>query len=858
MRNKVAIKKGIFAGAFLFGLIVAGVTVIGLGNNAIADLSVNGPRDCDSNAVLNCGALSTSELKQKYTANATGDVATIYNHFGISSSNIDSLSTKAEVGTVKADGTVWIGNKLIGVNAKTAGRHKTTNSVAIPGTTAYTRPPSDSFASSSTTISVFVGFKDGIANWGIITSCGNPITWDSPDVLIEKVVRTLPSGSWQNEVTVNNSDEVEFKVHIKELSGKLDAQDVVVTDLLPKGLEYTPGSLTVAGVAKDFSNGTISVGVAPKQISVDVIFRAKTKLADTVCGNTPIDNLAKVSGLNFASKQDSAIVHVNKPCDQPKLVCSSLVFSPQSGLKQQDTVRMTATASSENVNNITYTFVVNNVEIQKGAQSSADYKITTSGSHAVKVTVSGTGTNGAAITGSCSGSFSVDTPVTPQTPTVVCTKIAAPSFTLKSGDTLTVTATANALNGGMINGYKLFVNNVLVKETNSQSENSLSYIVTQSAGTYPVRVVVKSSVGEATSTSCDSTITVSNPAQGGDEPTITVTCERLDVPRLTINAGDIVQLTAQASATGTSIKNYAFLVNGQTLQTSTSKTFQFSRTQPGRYSVQVNIEPANGGSVTSDACKKTIDVIGAPVVQCVSLKAQQMNITVGQSTMLDAESFVSNATINTYKFTIDGAEVQNTAASQYAFKPTAAGTYTAKVVILSSLGEITSANCQKTITVTAVTTQPQTPTYKCEAFTLSKSSVKVGESVQMNARISTQNGATFKSATFVFGDEVNGQGQAETKTLSGDTATVSHTYQKAGGFSPRVLLDFDVNGQTKRLEDSNCVGQIVVTQTEVNGAKTTLPNTGAGAFLGLSGISSLAIGVTTYRKKVAKYRKANR
>jgi hypothetical protein len=149
----VRFKKFVAAGAVLgaFGLAALG---LGAGGSA-ATL----PRDCDRTSIIYCGSLTLDELKRDYNSNDSGrysDIPAVFNHFGISSADVNGLNnSNHKRGIVRADNTVWLDGKLIGVNAKTAGRVNKPGSTPIPGTGAFKRSPSVSFARPSTQIDAF-------------------------------------------------------------------------------------------------------------------------------------------------------------------------------------------------------------------------------------------------------------------------------------------------------------------------------------------------------------------------------------------------------------------------------------------------------------------------------------------------------------------------------------------------------------------------------------------------------------------------------------------------------------------------------------------------------------------------------
>lgn len=135
--------------------------------------------DCDANAVIYCGVSSTSDLISKYNngdgRNSAGSIRHIFNWFDISSSDVNALGTTARNGTVTKGGNVHLDGKIVATNALTAGRQNMSGSTARThqDTTFYTRPPSVSFASNS--LDAYVIMKNGVFQYAILKSCGNPV-----------------------------------------------------------------------------------------------------------------------------------------------------------------------------------------------------------------------------------------------------------------------------------------------------------------------------------------------------------------------------------------------------------------------------------------------------------------------------------------------------------------------------------------------------------------------------------------------------------------------------------------------------------------------------------------------------------
>lgn len=150
-------------------------------------LTLSSPRDCDANAVIDCGALTTAELAQKYQADGIGP---IYARFGITGQEITNMGANSDAehtyaGSVTRSGQVIVdqidingrtySDKVVATDALTAGRQNMPGSTqqSSGGITFFSRPPSVSFVSSP--LPAFVVMENGRFAFAIIASCGNPV-----------------------------------------------------------------------------------------------------------------------------------------------------------------------------------------------------------------------------------------------------------------------------------------------------------------------------------------------------------------------------------------------------------------------------------------------------------------------------------------------------------------------------------------------------------------------------------------------------------------------------------------------------------------------------------------------------------
>lgn len=160
---------GMVAGAFVGIMVITGIRISGVASA----LTITSPRDCDSNAVITCGALTTSELQTRYKNKG---VSSIYSYFGISSGDISNVHKTAQAGKVYKDGRVTVNGVVVATKARTAGRENISGSTKVTygGVTFYTREPKVSF--NPDYINAFVVMDKGTFKYAILGACGNPVS----------------------------------------------------------------------------------------------------------------------------------------------------------------------------------------------------------------------------------------------------------------------------------------------------------------------------------------------------------------------------------------------------------------------------------------------------------------------------------------------------------------------------------------------------------------------------------------------------------------------------------------------------------------------------------------------------------
>lgn len=224
-------------------------------------LTIDSTRDCDSNAVVNCGALNFTELENRYD---NAGVAEIYSNFGISQQDVNNMRNTAVEGTVTNKNNVWISKSsglcpanvdtssmsaqnqqaivnnpnlcLVATDAMTAGRQNISGSTAVTsgGVTFYKRPPSVSFASGS--LSAFVVMDSNHQfDFAIIASCGNPVVATPVPVTPAAKPAATKTATTQTPTTQTQTQtqSQSVTVNVPQVQAATTTQPVASTKSLP-------------------------------------------------------------------------------------------------------------------------------------------------------------------------------------------------------------------------------------------------------------------------------------------------------------------------------------------------------------------------------------------------------------------------------------------------------------------------------------------------------------------------------------------------------------------------------------------------------------------------------------------------
>lgn len=128
-------------------------------------------KDCDTNAIMWCGAYGKTEWAYKVVGgdghNSAANLQAIYKSYSVS---VDEMKLAVD-GTVTKSGKVIVGGKTVATDAKSIGREYMPGSVKQNGL--WLRSTQTSFKNDS--LDAFVYVKDGVFQWAVIKACGNVV-----------------------------------------------------------------------------------------------------------------------------------------------------------------------------------------------------------------------------------------------------------------------------------------------------------------------------------------------------------------------------------------------------------------------------------------------------------------------------------------------------------------------------------------------------------------------------------------------------------------------------------------------------------------------------------------------------------
>ncbi len=158
-----------------------------------------------------------------------------------------------------------------------------------------------------------------------VTVNGKECEPEKPNFEIVKDVRKKGDTTWQQDVTVEYGDTVEYRVVVKN-TGTTDLKNVVVKDKRPTGVDYVAGSLKVNGQTNsgDLFGAGVTIAEIKNGAQSEITFDAKvTKGQTDKCEVKKFRNIASAKPEGLTEKEDDA--NVTTKCDVPaKYECKAV------------------------------------------------------------------------------------------------------------------------------------------------------------------------------------------------------------------------------------------------------------------------------------------------------------------------------------------------------------------------------------------------------------------------------------------------------------------------------------------------------------------------------------------------------
>ena len=267
---------------------------------------------------------------------------------------------------------------------------------------------------------------------------------EKTNIDLAKTVRNKTNGekSWVETANAKSGDTVQFQIHAKN-TGSAGIQNLVIRDILPKGLNYATGSTKLYNTSNPkglkvsdnvIQNSGINIGSYQPNGDAYVRFDATVSAENSlpVCGDNTLTNIAQASDQKIV-KNDTASVKVTKKCETPKnpvYKCEALSLN----IVRKDEKQITYAADTKySVKDTEFTgtkYVVKNskneVVAEKVVNGGTKFEITVPNNVNEKYTVTSTivTKNGENSNTNCEKSFETKAPApVPSKPELVCRNI---------------------------------------------------------------------------------------------------------------------------------------------------------------------------------------------------------------------------------------------------------------------------------------------------------------------------------------------------------------------------------------------------------------------------------------------------
>lgn len=356
------------------------------------------------------------------------------------------------------------------------------------------------------------------------------------------------------------------------------------------------------------------------------------------------------------------------------------------------------------------------------------------------------------------------------------TDVASPQY---KGTDIVLSATASGNSGTCTYTFK-------ANSTTLYTGTNNTYTWTpDTAGTYTLSVTVSDTAGNSNSKSLTYEVKDDTNATEAILKGITVGSNGYGV----VNNETAINVNAAGGKIGTNLLFYKVAItdpNGNPVNTvyyKQSNVLNFTPTSVGDYKVAVTVQNSYNDT---DEKTYTVPVKSSGDVTDLSITSFTTSAsTVAAGSAVTLKTVVSGGTANyTYKYyannTVISTKTSSSTSTSCAWTPTAAGTYTLKVVVTDANGK-TATKSISNYTVTEPTTTTVDPVIS--SFTTSASTVTAETPVTLTANIKSGTGV----ADFTYTFKVNGT-TVNVKKLSSRTASYDWTPTEAGTYTLKVIV----------------------------------------------------------------------
>ena len=344
---------------------------------------------------------------------------------------------------------------------------------------------------------------------------------------LAKTVRNKTNGekSWVETANAKSGDTVQFQIHAKN-TGSTGIQNLVIRDILPKGLNYVAGSTKLYNTSNPkglkvsdnvIQNSGINIGSYQPNGDAYVRFDATVSAENSlpVCGDNTLTNIAQASDQKIV-KNDTASVKVTKKCETPKnpvYKCEALSLN----IVRKDEKQITyATDTKYSVKDTEFTgtkYVVKNskneVVAEKVVNGGTKFEITVPNNVNEKYTVTSTiiTKNGENSNANCEKSFETKAPTPiPSKPELVCRNITINQISRTKFEF----NTSYTVNNTTFVGVKYIVKDqsgkvVIEKTVNNSSKLTLNIEI---VGKFTISSTVITKDGENSNSNCEKSFEV--------------------------------------------------------------------------------------------------------------------------------------------------------------------------------------------------------------------------------------------------------------------------------------------------------------------------------------------------------------